>query len=253
MKLKNLFLLAFVFTVSMLHAQSNKNNHTFLGVDVNTMTENIDGLYVNGVYKGYGAEHAGLKSGDILRTVNSKPVRSFDELVQTLDNYKPGQQVELSYSRNNAVHIVNASLSEYPEFLKYNSGDFLKDGESREMRRAKLGVNIESMWEQYALLVTGFTNNSPAQKAGLQVGDVILKMDNYEFVSMEELKYYLSKYKPADVVTLTIKRDGQQKLMKVTLGEELKHMKEKKEVKEKKETKEFKEKIETKEVKVEKS
>jgi len=241
MKLKNLLLPALIFAATMLQAQQNKKNyHTFLGVDINTMSKNSDGLYVNGTYKGYGAVSAGLKPGDILRTVNSKAVHSFNELVETLDNYKPGQQVELSFIRNGVTQTVKASLSEYPEFLKYNRGDFFKDGDSREMHRATLGVNVESMWEQYALLVTGFTNNSSAQNAGLQVGDVILKMDNYEFVSMEELKYYLSKYKPDDVVTLTVKRDGQQKLMKVTLGEELKHLKEIKEKKEKKEKKETK-------------
>ncbi len=248
MKLKNLFLLALMFAVSALHAQQTKNYHTFLGVDINTISGNTDGLYVNGIYKGYGAEKAGLKPGDILQTVNSTRVRSFDELVETLDSYKPGQQVELSYIRNNTTQKVNASLSEYPDFLKYNAG-FFNDGESRDMRKAMLGIKTESMWEQYALLVTAFTDDSPAQKAGLQVGDVILKMDNYEFVSMEELRYYLSKYKPNDVVTLTVKRDGQQKLMKVTLREELKHRKEMKEVNEKKETKEFKETKEIKEVK----
>lgn len=249
MKLKNLFLFLFLFAATILYAQKNKSDHTFLGVDVNPGSENTNGLFVNGVYKGYGAERAGIKPGDILKTVNSKQVHSFDELVKTLDNYKPGQQVELSYVRSNSLQKVNASLSDYPEFLKYNYSSNVFEIDSR---RAKLGVNVESMWEQYALLVTGFTDNSPAQNAGLQMGDVILKLDNYEFATMEELKFYLSKYKTADVVTLTIKRDGLQKLIKVTLGTEIKYTKEtkeKKETKGKKETREVKEKKEIKEEK----
>lgn len=240
MKRQSLLLLALVFGITLAQAQQNKNDHTFLGVDVNTVSGKSDGLYLNGVYKGFGAEKAGLKPGDILRTVNDKPVRSFDELVATLDNYKPGEQVELSFIRNNSTQTAKVSLSNYPDFLKYNRGDFNKDGDSWPRHKATLGVHLTSMWEQYALLVTGFPDDSPAKNAGLQVGDVVLKMDNWEFVSLEELNYALSKYKPNAVVTLTIKRDGQQKLVPVTLGD---HVKEQKEMKEKKENKEKKKEI----------
>jgi serine protease Do len=241
MKRNSLLVLLMVFGVMMLQAQQNKSDHTFLGVDINTAMDHDDGVYVNGVYKGFGAVAAGLKPGDILRSVNSKKVRSFNELVETLDNYQPGQQVELSFIRNNVTQSVNATLSAYPEFLKYNRGDFNSGNYQHKANKATLGINVESMWEQYALLVTGFSNESPAKKAGLQVGDILLKLENYEFATIEELNYSLSKFKPNDKVMLTVKRDGQQKQVNVTLGEYVTEAKEKKEFKEKIEKKEKKE------------
>lgn len=249
MKLRNLFLSALVLSSTVLHAQQNKNDHTFLGVDINTAMNNDNGVFVNGVYKGYGAEAAGLKPGDVLRSVNSQKVRSFDELVRTLDNYKPGEQVELTIVRDNNTQSVKASLSAYPEFLKYNRGDFNTGNYQSKADRASLGVYLESMWEQYALLVTGFTNESAAKNAGLQVGDIILKVENFESATVEELNYSLSKFKPNDVVTLTVKRDGQQKQLSVTLGRFVKEFKEK-EMKEKKEKTEKTEKAEKKEVRL---
>jgi hypothetical protein len=38
---------------------------------------------------------------------------------------------------------------------------------------------------------------------------------------MEELKYYLSKYKPGDVVTLSVMHNGEIKPVRFSLGEEV--------------------------------
>jgi hypothetical protein len=48
--------------------------------------------------------------------------------------------------------------------------------------------------------------NSNAEKAGLQKGDVITKIDDTEVTSVTELKKALQNYNPGDKVTLTIER-----------------------------------------------
>ncbi len=228
MKNRNLFSLAVVCAAAMFFLKDA--HRSFLGVDIDTMKGYSRGLVVNGIYKGYGAESAGLKRGDIITAINSTRIDDFDELVETLDEYEPGTQVEVFYIRDNEKRSVKVPISKYPEFLKYDKGGF---GTDKKESRARIGLYGESMWDDYAILITSFTKDSPAEDAGLRVGDVILKMDNYEFATMEELKYYLSKYKKGNVVTLTIKRDGKQQSVKVTLDEEEckdKDMKDKKEI-----------------------
>jgi len=61
--------------------------------------------------------------------------------------------------------------------------------------------------------------NSPAEKAGIKQGDVILKINNDELGEGKSLSRFLNQYSPGDEVTLSIIRDGKEISVKVTLGE----------------------------------
>lgn len=50
-------------------------------------------------------------------------------------------------------------------------------------------------------------NNSPAQKAGLKIGDIITKIDGIELNKMSDLKEYIYTKKPTDEVVLNIQRN----------------------------------------------
>ena len=55
--------------------------------------------------------------------------------------------------------------------------------------------------------VSQITKNSPAEKAGLQVGDVITKVNDTKIKGAEDLVTTIGKYKPNDKVSLTYLRD----------------------------------------------
>jgi S1-C subfamily serine protease len=59
---------------------------------------------------------------------------------------------------------------------------------------------------------------SPAQKAGLQPGDAITALDGRAVSSTDQFIATLDKDNPGRQVTLTVKRNGQTKQVKVTLG-----------------------------------
>ena len=58
----------------------------------------------------------------------------------------------------------------------------------------------------------------PAAKAGLQVSDVIEKIDAMPISSFDQLVSVLARDDPGQTVTITIERSGQTKQVKVTLG-----------------------------------
>jgi serine protease Do len=68
---------------------------------------------------------------------------------------------------------------------------------------------------QIAQIVSG----SAAETAGLQVGDLILAVDDTEISSNSTLSTVISEYNAGDTATLTIQRDGQQQSVTVTFGE----------------------------------
>lgn len=61
--------------------------------------------------------------------------------------------------------------------------------------------------------------NGPAGKAGLERGDIILKLDGEEVNSVRTLRAKIGAHKIGDTVKLTIDRDGSQQEVDVTLGE----------------------------------
>jgi serine protease Do len=72
---------------------------------------------------------------------------------------------------------------------------------------------------QYGVYITDVASNSPASKAGLQVGDIITSIDS---TAIDETHAYINtlfQYSAGDMVTLTVNRNGKQVQVQVTLGE----------------------------------
>ena len=70
--------------------------------------------------------------------------------------------------------------------------------------------------EGYALM--GVTKDSPAAKAGLKAGDVIIKLGESRIGGLEDFDSALRKYKAGDKVKTTVKRNGEELELVVTLG-----------------------------------
>ncbi len=69
------------------------------------------------------------------------------------------------------------------------------------------------------VIVTDFENNSPAKEAGLEEGDIIIKVDGNDTPSAAYVRYYLYKHSVGEEMTLTIIRDGKERDIKVMLTE----------------------------------
>ena len=67
-------------------------------------------------------------------------------------------------------------------------------------------------------VVVQVQEDSPADKGGLKLGDVITGINDYEVTSVAKLKYYLYKFKPDDEVTLKFNRTGKEHTVKIKLS-----------------------------------
>jgi S1-C subfamily serine protease len=79
-----------------------------------------------------------------------------------------------------------------------------------------LGVMLDDNAD--APTITGFAENSPAEKAGLKSGDVIVKVQDKPVKAREELLEIMQKTKPGDKLSVTVKRDGKEQTVNVTLA-----------------------------------
>lgn len=67
-------------------------------------------------------------------------------------------------------------------------------------------------------LVTDVQADSPAAKAGIEEGDLIVEIDGEEITSMTELAAAVRRRVPGQGVTLRIVRDGRERTVRATLG-----------------------------------
>jgi 2-alkenal reductase len=68
------------------------------------------------------------------------------------------------------------------------------------------------------MLIVEVVQGSAADQAGLQPGDVILKVNDFDLGEDHPLTNVLTNFKPGDTVTLTMLRDGRTEQVRVTLG-----------------------------------
>jgi len=80
-----------------------------------------------------------------------------------------------------------------------------------------LGINLDDSAD--APTISGFVgDDSPAEKAGLKSGDVIVKVQDKAVKSLQELMEFMRSTKPGDKLAVTVKRDGKEQTINVTLG-----------------------------------
>ena len=67
------------------------------------------------------------------------------------------------------------------------------------------------------VLFADVQNNSPAAKAGLKAGDLLVEFDKKPIENLNDFSYALSSKKPGDLVTVVVKRNGEDVKANVTL------------------------------------
>lgn len=168
------------------------------------------------------------------RDINSGP---YDDYLQTDAAINKGNSGGPLFNMNGEVIGVNTAIISptggsigigfaVPSDTVSNVVDQLK--QYGEVRRGWLGVKIQSVTDEIAetlgldenqgALVAAVTPDSPASKAGLQPGDVILKFDGKEVTSMRGLPKIVSQAPIGKAVDVELLRKGKQESTQVTVG-----------------------------------
>ncbi len=111
---------------------------------------------------------------------------------------------------------INSTKTVINDLITYN-----------KVRRPYIGVSGRDLDENTAkqhnlvqgVYVVSVEEYSAAEKAGLKSGDIIVKIDNQEIKTMNELNTIKNNHSIGDKVTLSVYRNGDYKDISVTLGE----------------------------------
>jgi M6 family metalloprotease-like protein len=179
----------------------------FLGVSL-ADTEGNDGPVVAEVAAESPAARAGLKPGDVLRRVGGQEVGTSEDLGTVLKSKAPGAALPLTVERSGKPVELTATLVPASRPIKLGT------------RRATLGVQVGPPKEGAGVAIEQVSSDSPASKAKLKVGEVILKIDGVALTAPDQLRDVLAEKKPDDTVTLTLLLAEKAVEMKVKLDAE---------------------------------
>ena len=178
------------------------------------------------------------------RTINMSDGSSYEDLIQTDAAINPGNSGGALLNMNGELIGINSAKasSSGVEGMGYaipvsKAFPILENLMSKETRSkvddseaAYIGINGEGVTSEVVQLynipagvyVTAVGENTPADKAGLQKGDIITAFDDMAVTSMEELANRLKYYKGGETVEMTIQTapNGayEEKTIEITLG-----------------------------------
>ncbi len=160
------------------------------------------------------AAQAGLQPGDTITSVNGKPVKNGDELVEIIANTKPGNQVKLGYIRDGKDKGTSVTIADRAKLFGERLGLTSDDETQGEPQESKFGITVEALTPEVAeqlnlpssgggVVVTDVRSGSFADDIGLNRGDVILEMNRQKINSPQDLRRLQgSVHKGQDVVFL---------------------------------------------------
>jgi serine protease Do len=163
--------------------------------------------------------------GDILVSVDGKKVANPEELTAAVREHQPGDSVAIGRVRDGREQRVNVILEGTPSARPPRPGRSPRD----YLEGAYLGARIESLGPELAdyfavepdkgVLVVEVAPDSPAAKAGLKPGDVIVALNSDPVANPRALLAQLDERKPGDQVTIGVLRHGKSVSLTATLDQ----------------------------------
>jgi len=195
---------------------------TVPGLGVTTETIEVRGhmaFRVLGLEHGGPAQRAGIEVGDIIAGVNGKPLTGVSQLDELSRQGRPLALVIVDINSGKAVQVEVS-----PAGLNPNSAPSIptqtEPTPAPTAPRRTLGISTESinLGGRTALKVSAVKPDSPAAKAGLEVGDVLVGANGAAITGPEQLATALRKTGPNLTLLVRDVRTGKDTPVEVAFG-----------------------------------
>jgi S1-C subfamily serine protease len=206
----------------------------YLGVAVKSLDQDekkemgvTNGVLVVNVEKESPAEKAGLKENDIIMYLNDKKIRNPENLKRIVREIEPKSKGVLKIYRQGKQEVIDVTIGENkPKVFVWHQGDGFQPFGMME-NRAFLGVKLQSLNadlapyfgrnENSGALILEVIEDTPAQKAGLKSGDIIVSFDESPINTPDDVISVLKDFKPGDQAVCKVICRGIEKSVNVEL------------------------------------
>ena len=188
----------------------------WLGVMIQSVTSelkaklqliNEKGALVADVTPGGPAEKAGIKRGDVIISFDGQEIKEMNDLPYIVASTPVNKIVMVEVIRGGDKKRFQVKIEELKEIKKKKDAD---------EETANLGMTVEELTPEIArqygvstkkgLVVVDVENNSPAEEAGIQRGDIILEIDQKPIQDLQQYKEKIRQYQTGDTILFLIKR-----------------------------------------------
>lgn len=197
----------------------------FLGVVPNDLTpEDKDrygvneGALVTSVETGSPADKAGIQVEDVIVEIDGKKVASELDLRQIVEAIPPGKNVKVVVVRDKKRLTLTAKIGERPDTVASVPGE----------TKGSLGFDVAELTPTLAqkynlspkakgVVVTSVQPGSGAERAGLQPGDLITKVEGKPITSLSDFKSAVKGVKSGDTLRLIVVTERMTRIVEVPI------------------------------------
>ena len=234
-----------VFSMSPGIVVPSADEGGWLGVEIGEVTAEkakdlklpaVRGVVVDDVEPDSPAAKAGIKEKDVITQYDGQLVEGTSQFRRLIRETPPGRSVTLEISRGGLTQNISVVLGDRSDvsvrkmkgkmrnfggaysFSMPNVEEFPDMPEVMDMRTPILGINAEDLTGQLGsyfgapnnagVLVREVRPGTPAEKAGLKAGDVIIKVEGKEVRALADLRAQLREKNNQASVSMGVLRKG---------------------------------------------
>ncbi|MFM2318831.1 MAG: hypothetical protein RLZZ215_1452 [Pseudomonadota bacterium] len=202
----------------------------WLGVQIQNLDQELansfsmnkpQGALVASVMPSSPADKAGVQAGDIIVGFNNTEVNSADHLPLLVGTTGIGSTVPLKVLRNGTEKTLNVTIEKLADKEAGPAQELAQDSTAGT---GALGLAVAGLTDQErkdanlgmdGVVVREVRADSPASRAGLQTGDVIISVNNTQIKSPNELKTIVDKAPADKPLAMLIQRDNEKRFIAV--------------------------------------
>jgi serine protease Do len=160
-------------------------------------TAGLRSVVVDHLDSGSAAARSGLERGDILLAVADMPIAATLDLERALFDRSAGERIGLRYRRHGQEHTTEIALESLGDPIWQKLGLRMRPVGADSVRIRPVGgsdsVRSNSPQFRGGLVILEVRSDSPAQRSGVQRGDILVGLDRFEMLSNDNVHYVLNQ------------------------------------------------------------
>ena len=195
---------------------TGKITRGWLGVTSQDITEDLQkslklrdrrGALVTEVFPGDVADKAGIKPGDVIVGIDGKPAKDRREVIRMIAALRVGSKVGIQIFRDGKEMTLPIVVAERKEGQEQAQASAVKEQLDMTVQEVTPEIaRFVGLPEKTGVIVTNVKVGGPAEEAGLQPRDIILKINNNAITGLKDYQSALNAVEKENSMLMLVRR-----------------------------------------------